>query len=259
MRYNAQGSMFTGLPTVVKNLLIINGLFFLLKLLNPLKDTLGDLDTLLGLHFITSPLFRPWQLLTHMFMHGSWAHILLNMFGVLMLGPRVEYRWGSKRFLQFYLLCGLGSAALYMGWQWFEARHALAAVSSEDLLAIRGTVVEGARERMYYTFNEPGAQEVYRLWSTPMVGASGALFGILVAFGMLYPNVELTTFIFFLPINMKAKWFVTMYAVAELFSGVANVQGDNVAHFAHLGGLVAGFFLVRHYEKRNMFFEDPFR
>lgn len=259
MRYDVQGGLFNGIPTVVKNLLIINGLVFLFKLLNPFAQITGDLDDLLGLHFITSPLFKPWQLLTHMFMHGGWGHILLNMLGLFMLGPRVEYRWGSQRFLTYYLLCGLGSAVLYMGWQWFGARHALAAISGADLINVRDTVVQGAREGLEYTFNNPAAQKVYTLWHVPMVGASGALFGILVAFGMLYPNVELTTFVYFIPINMKAKWFVAMYAAVELFSGVANAQGDNTAHFAHIGGLIAGFFLVRYYEKKNMFFDDHWR
>ena len=259
MRYNPQGSLFSGLPTVVKNLLIINGLVFLLKLVNPLRGSGIDLDTLLGLHFIGSPLFKPWQILTHMFMHGGFGHILLNMFGLLMLGPRVEYRWGSQRFLKYYLLCGLGSAALYMGWQWFGAREALESLSGADLASVRESVLRGEHEGMVYTFVDPSIQRVYDLWRVPMVGASGALFGVLVAFGMLYPNVELTTFVYFFPVNMKAKWFVIMYAVAELFSGVANVEGDNTAHFAHLGGLIAWFFLVRMYEKKNMFYDDPWR
>ena len=259
MRYDTQGNMFTGLPTVVKNLLIINVLVFLFTWVNRSAHIIGDVETLFGLHYIGSPLFRPWQLLTHMFMHGGLWHILLNMFGLFMLGPRVEYRWGSQRFLTYYLLCGLGSAALYMGWQWFGAREALALASVEDLASVKRTVLEGARDGLVYSFSDGDAQKVYDLWRIPMVGASGALFGILVAFGMLYPNVELTTFVYFIPINMKAKWFVAMYAAMELFSGVANVAGDNTAHFAHIGGLMVGFFLVRMYEKNNTFYDDPFR
>lgn len=259
MRSDTQGNMFTGLPTVVKNLLIINVLVFLFTWVNESRHIIGDVETMFGLHYIGSPLFRPWQLLTHMFMHGGLWHIVLNMFGLFMLGPRVEYRWGSQRFLTYYLLCGLGSAALYMGWQWFGAHEALAMASLEDLASVRKTVIEGAREGLVYSFSDPEAQQVYDLWRIPMVGASGALFGILVAFGMLYPNVELTTLIYFVPIRMKAKWFVAMYAATELFSGVANVAGDNTAHFAHIGGLVAGFFLVRMYEKNNTFYEDPWR
>lgn len=258
MRYNPQGNMLGGLPTVVKNLLILNGLVFLFTMLDPLRGS-TDLHTLLGLHFITSPLFKPWQVITHMFMHGGIWHIVLNMLGLFMLGPRVEYRWGSQRFFSYYLLCGLGSAALYMAWQWFGARDALATLSAADLGSVRETVVQGAREHLVYTFQDPAVQEVYDLWRVSMVGASGALFGVLVAFGMLYPNVELTTFVYFLPINMKAKWFVVMYGLAELTSGVARIEGDNTAHFAHLGGLVTGFFLVRLYERRNTFYDDPWR
>lgn len=259
MNYNPQGNLFSGIPTVVKNLLIINVLVFLFQWVNQARHVTGDLESMFALHYIGSPLFRPWQQLTHMFMHGGLWHILLNMFGLFMLGPRVEYRWGSQRFLTYYLLCGFGSAALYMGWQWFGARHALAALNEADLAALRTAMVQGA-ESVRYTFSDAvAAQKVYDLWHIPMVGASGALFGILVAFGMLYPNVELTTFIYVIPVRMKAKWFVAMYAATELFSGVANVPGDNTAHFAHIGGLVAGFFLVRMYEKNNMFYDDPWR
>ena len=259
MNYNPQGSIFSGIPTVVKNLLIINGLVFLFTWVNSQRHFVGDLENLLGLHYITSPLFRPWQLITHMFMHGGIGHILLNMFGLLMLGPRVEYRWGSQRFLTYYLLCGLGSAALYMGWQWFGAREALETVTGEQLAYVREQVIAYANNEPAFHSDSAAAERIFSLWWVPMVGASGALFGILVAFGMLYPNVQLTTFVYFIPINMKAKYFVALYAAMELFSGVANVSGDNTAHFAHIGGLVAGFFLVRHYEKKNAFFEDPWR
>ena len=259
MNYNPQGNPISGLPTVVKNLLIINVLVFLFQWVNETRHITGDLNAMFALHYIGSPLFKPWQLLTHMFMHGGLWHILLNMFGLFMLGPRVEYRWGSQRFLTYYLLCGLGSAALYMGWQWFGARHALESITGEQLAYVREQVIAYANNETAYHSDSPAAERLFSLWFTPMVGASGALFGILVAFGMLYPNVELTTFIYVVPVRMKAKWFVAMYAAMELFSGVANQPGDNTAHFAHIGGLVAGFFLVRMYEKKNTFYDDPWR
>ena len=254
---NTTGNHFAGLPTVVMNLLILNALVFLFTLLNPIEQITGDLNDLLGLHYFTSPLFRPWQLLTHMFMHGGIGHIFMNMLGLFMLGPKVEYRWGSQRFLTYYLLCGFGAALLYMGWLWFGAHEALAVISSEDLNAVRAQVVTGAEEGMRYSYNNPMIQQVYSLLSTTMVGASGALFGVLIAFGMLYPNVEMIMLMF--PIPIKAKWFVVIYGAIELFSGVAQVQGDNVAHFAHLGGMVAGFVLVRIFERNNTFYDNPWQ
>lgn len=254
---NTTGNPFAGLPTVVMNLLILNALVFLFTLLNPIAQITGDLNDLLGLHYFTSPLFRPWQLLTHMFMHGGIGHIFMNMLGLFMLGPKVEYRWGSQRFLTYYLLCGFGAALLYMGWLWFGAHEALAVISSEDLNAVRAQVVTGAEEGMRYSYNNPMIQQVYSLLSTTMVGASGALFGVLIAFGMLYPNVEMIMLMF--PVPIKAKWFVVIYGAIELFSGVAQVQGDNVAHFAHLGGMVAGFVLVRIYERNNTFYDNPWQ
>lgn len=254
---NPAAGMFTGIPTVIKNLLIINGLMFLLKLAHPFGLAEHQLDDLLGLHYFSSPLFKPWQLLTHMFMHGNTAHLVMNMLGLFMLGPRVEYRWGSQRFLLYYLLCGFGAALLYMGWLAYGAQAALSAISPEDLALVKEKVVSGSEEGMMYTFRDDSVQTVYQLLNTGMVGASGALFGVMLAFGMLYPNVELL--LLFFPIPIKAKWFVVMYAAFELFSGVARVPGDNVAHFAHLGGMVAGFFLVRAFERRNTFYDNPWR
>ena len=239
----------SGIPTVVKNLLIVNGLMFLLKLVHPLHMSGDQLDTLLGLHFFASPLFKPWQLVTHMFMHGGIWHIALNMFALFMLGPQVEYRWGSKRFFTYYMLCGLGAAFIYMGWQWFLNNEALSALSSADLADVRAQVLRAAAGYEPVLHSE-AASSAYDLFTQPMVGASGAIFGVLLAFGMLFPNVELTTFIYFFPIRMKAKWFVLLYGGFELYSGVANNPGDNTAHFAHIGGMAVGWFLVKHYERK---------
>lgn len=252
MRYDA--NPISGIPTVVKNLLIINGLMFLLKAAHPLGLHPDQLDNLLGLHYPTSPLFKPWQLLTHMFMHADIMHILLNMFALFMLGPRVEYRWGSKRFLIYYLLCGLGAGIIYLGWETHAVSEAMASVSPEALVDIKARVIQTARDGAGAEPADPAAKEVYDLFLTPMVGASGAIFGVLLAFGMLYPNVELMTFIGFLPIPMKAKWFVIIYGAMELLAGVQNNPFDHTAHFAHLGGMLIGFFLVRHWERRHNFY-----
>lgn len=256
MRYNPSGDAFSGIPTVVKNLLILNVLVMLLKLTGLPGIPGGDFDRVFGLHFPTSPLFRPWQILTHMFVHAGpgagpnwYLHIIFNMFGLYMFGPRVEYRWGSQRFLSYYLLCGLGSAALYVGWIWFGARHELAMLSTDQLRDVREMLLAYVHQEDLPAIGEPtpAMMSVFQLWWMPMVGASGALFGILLAFGMLYPNVKLMMLYF--PVPIQARWFVIIYALIELFGGIANVAGDNTAHFAHLGGMAAGFLLVRWYER----------
>ena len=204
-------------PTVVKNLVIINAIILLVKMIGHGSFLGFDMDRTLGLHFMSSPAFEPWQIVTHMFMHGDFWHLFMNMFGLFMLGSPLEYHWGSKRFLNFYLLCGLGGAALNMGAQAWE----LNAIANEASLM--------------------SGFEAARILYTPMVGASGAIFGILAAFGILYPNVELV--LFPLPIPIKAKWFVLLYAGYETYAGYAGLMGsgsDNIAHFAHLGGGIVG-------------------
>ncbi len=221
-------------PTVVKNLVIINAIVLLVKYLGQGRFLGHHMDSLLGLHFMGSPEFEPWQLVTHMFMHGDFWHLFMNMFGLFMLGSPLEYHWGSKRFLNFYLLCGLGGAALNMGVQAWELGR----------LAEQGTVAANL--------------EIGRILYTPMVGASGAIFGILAAFGILYPNVELM--IFPLPIPIKAKWFVLLYAGYETYAGYAGLMGqgsDNIAHFAHLGGAVVGALLALLWRRRLQPWQRP--
>lgn len=214
-------------PTVVKNLVIINAIILLVKLIGHGQLLGFDMDRVLGLHFPAAPDFRPWQFVTHMFMHGDFWHLFMNMFGLFMLGSPLEYHWGSKRFLNFYLLCGLGGAALNTAVQAWELNS----------LAQQGTMMANL--------------EAARILYTPMVGASGAIFGILAAFGILYPNVELM--IFPLPIPIKAKWFVLLYAGYETYAGYAGLMGqgsDNIAHFAHLGGAIVGALLALLWRRR---------
>jgi membrane associated rhomboid family serine protease len=250
---NYSGNPAMGLPTVVKNLLIINGLMFLLKALHPLGLSAQGLDDLLGLHYIASPLFKPWQLVTYMFMHANFSHILFNMLGLFMLGPRLEYHWGSKRFLTYYMLCGIGAGAIYMGWLRVEHHQALAALSGEELFSVKEHLMRIVNKGDGRTFTDPTLNEILRLYYTPMVGASGAIFGVLLAFGLIYPNVELFTFIGFLPIPLKAKWFVVLYGLGELYAGFQNNPMDNTAHFAHLGGMVIGIILVKLWEPPRAF------
>jgi rhomboid-like protein len=239
--FNQRTGPLEHMPTVVKNLVIINALFYLVKFLGNGQFLGQDMDSLLGLHYLTSPEFRPWQLVTHMFMHGDFWHLFFNMFGLLMLGSPLEYRWGSKRFLTYYAICGLGAAAIYLGVQAIDYTQVVALLSPEQVEMVR-------RDGQQYVFNDSAMNHLAGLYYIDLVGASGAIFGVLVAFGMLYPNVELM--IFPLPIPIKAKYFVMIYGAYELYSGLARHQGDNVAHFAHIGGLVVGFITILVWRKR---------
>lgn len=224
------------IPPVVKNLLIINVLFFVASYV--LESANIDLPALLGVFYFDSPFFRVWQIITYMFMHGSLIHIFSNMFGLFMFGGLLENRWGSKRFLNFYLITGIGALAIQMGVQAFEVYQMTGSVIHGQYIdsVLRGLPIEEGRT-------------LAGIYSTPMVGASGALFGILVAFGMLYPNMELM--LIFFPIPIKAKYFIPLYIVFELYSGVARIPGDSVAHFAHLGGALIGFILVKLWGDKN--------
>jgi rhomboid-like protein len=222
-------SPFANLTPVVKNLLIINIIFFVATLA---LGSRTDLVTLLGAHYFNSSLFRIWQVITYMFMHGGWAHIFFNMFALFMFGPIIEYSIGSKRFFNLYFICGIGAVALQM------------VVQAIQIHSITGGIIISHPE-LDSSFLQygPVAQKLYNIYNTPVVGASGAIFGLLVVFGMLYPNMEL--FLFFIPVPIKAKYIVPVYIVIELWLGIGQYGGDNVAHFAHLGGALLGFIMVK--------------
>jgi membrane associated rhomboid family serine protease len=221
-------SSFQILPTVIKNLLIINGLIFLAQV------TVGkqfDIDNLFALHSWQSPFFKPWQFITHMFMHGNFSHLLSNMFALWMFGSILENQWGPKRFLTFYIVCGLGAALCHMIALYYEMQPV---VEAFKLLPI------GQQQELLYSDN-------FKL-NTATIGASGAVFGCLAAFGYLFPNTYI--YIYFL-LPLKAKWFVMIYAGFELLQAIENSAGDNVAHFAHLGGALVGIILVYYWNKTN--------
>ncbi len=282
---------FQILPTIVKNLIIINGIMVFAQFV---LGKMGiDLSDYLGLHYWKSQYFKPWQFFTHMFMHGSYndlnatlMHIFSNMFALWMFGSILENVWGPKRFLIFYLVCGFGAAILHMGvvaWQFHGIEKAFEAYQANpDIGSLRafidqhvtrmGSPLGRALINTYnYWLTTPGAdmaQEsitdinhylngyVYQptgqylpgVFDEATVGASGAVFGILFAFGYLFPNTLL--YIYFL-VPIKAKYVVGAYALFELYSGIRNSAGDNVAHFAHLGGMVVAFILLRIWNKRN--------
>jgi len=225
-------SPFSNISPVVKNLLIINAIFYLATMLF-MKNGHSQLIPLLGVFYFDSELFRAWQPVTYMFMHSdqSFAHILFNMFALYSFGSALEYIMGSKRFLNFYLITGLGALALQMIIQAIEV-HAVVGSITVDLQSFPFQSQED--------FNT-----VASIYLTPMVGASGAIFGLLVAFGLLFPNAEL--FLLFIPVPVKAKYIIPVYVVIELFLCVGQFSGDSVAHFAHLGGALFGFILIKYW------------
>jgi membrane associated rhomboid family serine protease len=226
-------SPFANLTPVVKNLLIINLIFFLAFLLFDRLDARGPVTTLFASFYFDSPNFKPWQFLTYMFMHGGFQHILFNMFALFSFGPILEYFMGSKRFFNLYIICGLGAGILQM------------AVQAVEVHNLAGTFTIGSPkiDASYYLAAGAHAQQLYDIYHGPLVGASGAVYGLLVAFALIYPNLELM--ILFLPIPIKAKYLVAVFIVIELVSGFGQFAGDNVAHFAHLGGALIGFILVK--------------
>ena len=221
------------IPIVTKNLLIVNVVAFLVCLLMGKNGPDGYvLNDLLGLHFFLASDFHIYQLITYMFMHGGFEHIIFNMFALWMFGCVVERVWGPKKFLFYYIACGVGAGLFQEAAQavqfYVVASSQLPGLSFSDLTVVAHN-----------------SSAVLNQWTT--VGASGAIYAILLAFGMIYPNERI--FIFPLPIPIKAKYFVIGYAAIELFSALATT-GDGVAHIAHLGGMVFGFFMIRYWRKQ---------
>jgi membrane associated rhomboid family serine protease len=276
----SRSSFLGSIPPVVKNLLIINVLVFLASSI--FQSSLGiNLNDIAGLHFFMSEKFNPAQLVTYMFLHANLSHIFFNMFAVYMFGRVLEQVWGPKRFLTFYLVTGIGAAVMQQIVQYIELKPFLDAVefyktnpSHEDLVVLlrdylRPATLEMAQNAQAFTrsydqivaSNPQGAitlslefVQQFRidyLNAFTTIGASGAVFGILLAFGMLFPNTQLM--LLFPPIPIKAKYFVMIYGVMELFYGVGNFKADNVAHWAHLGGMLFGFFMIRYWRRKGIY------
>lgn len=237
-------SAFGGMPVVVKNLLIINGLFFLAKIaLEPNVDLSG----LLGAFYWKSEHFRPWQIITHMFMHGNFMHIFFNMFALWMFGSAIERVWGPKRFLEYYLITGLGAFVLHYAVVAWQADALVQQVSADTLEMVKSEGRSLLMSNRNYT--DATLAQLNFAYNVPVVGASGAVFGLLLAFGMMFPNTRLI--MLFFPVPIKAKYFVMIFGAIELFSGFANRPGDNVAHFAHLGGMLFGYILIKYWNKNQ--------
>lgn len=204
------------IPPVTRNLLIINVIIYIATVVNE-NYMIGTF----AMFYPESPLFRWWQPLTHMFMHGGIWHILFNMYTLVMFGMVVERALGTKRFLILYFVAGFGAVALHTGVEWLQVRHLLASGNTADVI---------------------------NLYRTPIVGASGAIYGVLVAFAMLYPQARMT--LLFPPVTLDAKWMVIIFIGIELFTGITGTQ-MGIAHFAHLGGALFGFLLVLYWRKRG--------
>ena len=233
-------------PPVTKNLLIINLVMFLGTMLFGRVFNI-NLSGLLGLFYFQSPYFGPWQIVTHMFMHGGITHIFFNMWALWMFGKTLESVWGGKRFLIYYLATGLGAAFFHTLVLYFQLGPEVA-----ELKTVYS--VDHINGKLLNEIMKPGNPyyELGRALRTPTVGASGAVYGVLLAFGMLFPNTPL--FIIPIPFPIKAKWLVIGFGALELFLGVSQ-SGDNIAHFAHLGGMIFGFILIRYWNRftRNFY------
>lgn len=278
-----QPRRFNVLPTVVKNLLIINGLFFLATIVLDTSFRI-DLTKILGLHFIGATDFKPYQFVTYMFMHGGLWHIFFNMFALWMFGNALENVWGPARFLTYYMVTGIGAGIVYTIWIYFQMAPVLSDINyfleTRDLAVlgeftsshtfrlhessgaiwqeflqfqrhIRMLNVQPANpEAMQGVLNFLADYKAYYMNQSVVVGASGAVFGILLAFGMMFPNAIIYLY-FAIPI--KAKYFVIIFGAFELFEGVMNRPGNNIAHFAHLGGMLFGYLMILYWKRKGVF------
>ena len=224
-QYNGGGErrgFMSNVPTAVKNIIIINILVMIMTKLNA-----NFMYEKFALFYPTSPFFHWWQPVTHLFMHGGFAHILFNMYALFIFGSVLERVWGSQKFLFYYFVTGIGAALIHLGVMALQLRGYMADLNAGDLLA---------------------RAQIQDILVTPTVGASGAIYGLLLAYGMLFPNNIMQ--LIFPPVALKAKWFVLIYGAIELMLGLSGRGGD-IAHFAHLGGMIFGFFLILYWKKNN--------
>lgn len=218
----SRNSILANMPPVVKNLIMANVIVYIITMISG-----NFMYEHFSLFYFKSPFFKPFQLVTHMFMHGGFAHILFNMYALFIFGSVLERVWGSQKFLFYYFVTGIGAALIHLGVMALQLRGYEATFNAGDMLA------------------RTGIQDILL---TPTVGASGAIYGLLLAYGMLFPNNIMQ--LIFPPVALKAKWFVLIYGAIELMLGLSGRGGD-IAHFAHLGGMIFGFFLILYWKKNN--------
>ena len=240
---NGFGKGFFGLPPVVKNIILINVLMLLASY--AANSVFGiELNSILGLYFPKSEHFMPLQIITHMFMHGSFWHLFFNMYALYIFGQVLENVWGPKRFFIYYMICGLGAAFVHESVILFQYNKLIDVISPEQLQLVldEGTAYFSQGK----VFTDETMKSLQMLLNVPTVGASGAVFGILLAFGVLFPNTQLMLLI--PPIPIKAKYLVLIYGALELYLAVTQ-PGSNIAHAAHLGGMLFGYMLIRYWRK----------
>lgn len=223
------GGFWRNLPVVTKNIVIINVFMLLFTKLRP-----EFMMSNFALFYPTSQYFHWWQPVTHMFMHGGFTHLFFNMFTLLMFGTALERQWGSKKYLLFYFVTGLGAAAIHMGVMWLQIKYQMGQIGS-------GAALSSA-----------AMHSIQLIKNTPTVGASGAIYGLLMGYAMLYPESRMT--LLFPPITLSAKWWVGIFFVIELLTGVFG-SGGGVAHFAHLGGMIFAFVLVKIWKKKGRMYD----
>ena len=222
-----RGGFLASLPPVTKNLIIINVIIFLATLVNE-NFMVGTF----ALFYPTSPFFRWWQVVTHMFMHGGFWHIFFNMYTLLIFGCVVERYLGPKKFLLFYFVCGFGAVALHLGVEYLQIQSFMESAAAGNASAV---------------------QNIQEIKMTPTVGASGAIYGVLMGYAMLFPESRMT--LLFPPVTLSAKWMVVVFAAIELVTGVTG-WASGIAHFAHLGGMLIGWLMILWWRKRGILFDQ---
>ncbi|AQX04441.1 rhomboid family intramembrane serine protease [Elizabethkingia meningoseptica] len=244
------------IPPVTKTLLIVNILLFVATFL--LEGAGIDLSVILGAFFPGSPNFQFYQVITHMFMHGGFAHILFNMIALWSFGSAIEMTLGPKKYAIFYFVCGLGAYVLFNIVNYIQVDHLINSLVAqgtdiEQVFHLSKRSLNGGYiydiQNATFRGNPNEVSTLFSFLSTPMVGASGAIYGLLVAFAMLYPDAKIMMLI--PPIPIKAKYLMPFLILVEFFLGIKDYQGDNVAHFAHLGGALIAFILIKIWNKNR--------
>lgn len=242
-------------PKIIKHLIVLNVIMFIATMLQPMV-----MYPLFAMHFPENPMFRPWQIITHMFMHGGMMHILFNMYALWAFGSPLVFHLGQKRFLWFYLISGLGALAFFIGIQYYQYNNLFndllaMGLDKNEILALLQT---GKNEFFHIISSLPSElgdklDELRNIFHITMVGASGAIYGILVAFGIFYPNAKLM--LIFFPYPIAAKYFIPLLILSDIFLGISNYIHSPIAHFAHVGGALTGLFLMWLWRnKRNEYY-----
>lgn len=234
--------MFRQLTPVTKWIIIINAVLFVVS-----TYVFPNLFYLLSAYFPTSPNFKSWQIITHMFIHGGFMHLIFNMMTLMSFGPVLEQTLGEKKFLIFYFLCGLGSFLLFNAWNYYQIFEVTQTLTNKGINVL--PIYENANiftaTNAYMNSLDADSQHLFSLLATPMMGASGAIFGVVAAFAVLFPNAGL--YFMFIPFPVKAKYLLPIIILGSLFLGIKQFSGDNIAHFAHLGGALVGFIWIKNW------------